>query len=83
MMIGLWDIVVGEGMLNPRGYSPLYLFELVSHRLLRYLSPALHLILFLANLALREGVTDYDRRHGYRGPEAFATLPDCAFTSGG
>jgi len=52
MMIGLWDIVVGEGMLNPRGYSPLYLFELVSHRLLRYLSPALHLILFLANLAL-------------------------------
>lgn len=52
MMIGLWDIVVGEGMLDPRGYSPLYLFELISHRLLRYLSPALHLILFLTNLAL-------------------------------
>ncbi|MFN8141680.1 MAG: glycosyltransferase [Solirubrobacterales bacterium] len=52
MMVGLWDIVVGEGMLDPRGYSPLYLFELFSHRLLRYLSPALHLIAFLTNLAL-------------------------------
>lgn len=52
MMVGLWDIVVGEGMLDPRGYSPLYLFELFSHRLLRYLSPALHLIVFLTNLAL-------------------------------
>lgn len=52
MMIGLWDIVVGEGMLDPRGYSPLYMFELVSHRLLRYASPALHVIAFLTNLAL-------------------------------
>ena len=52
MMIGLWDIVVGEGMIDPRGYSPLYLFELVSHRLLRYLSPVLHLVAFLSNLAL-------------------------------
>lgn len=52
MMIGLWDIVVGEGMIEPRGYSPLYLFELVSHRLLRYLSPALHLVVFLVNLVL-------------------------------
>jgi penicillin-binding protein 1A len=24
---------------------------------------------------LRHGVLDYDRRHGYRGPEAYATLP--------
>ena len=39
MMVGLWDIVVGEGMLGPRGYSPLYAFELASHRLLRYLTP--------------------------------------------
>lgn len=52
MMIGLWDIVVGEGMIDPRGYSPIYLFELFSHRLLRYLSPFLHLIVFLTNLAL-------------------------------
>ncbi len=52
MMVGLWDIVVGEGMLSPRGYSPLYAFELVSHRLLRYLSPFLHLLAFLANFVL-------------------------------
>ncbi len=52
MMVGLWDIVVGEGMLSPRGYPPLYAFELFSHRLLRYLSPALHLVVFAANFAL-------------------------------
>ncbi len=52
MMVGLWDIVVGEGMVSPRGYSPLYAFELFSHRLLRYLSPLLHLIVLAANLAL-------------------------------
>ncbi len=28
-----------------------------------------------ANQALRQGVLDYDRRHGYRGPEGFAELP--------
>jgi cellulose synthase/poly-beta-1,6-N-acetylglucosamine synthase-like glycosyltransferase len=52
MMVGLWDIVVGEGMLRPRGYSPLFAFELASHRLLRYLSPVLHLAVFAANIAL-------------------------------
>lgn len=52
MMVGLWDIVVGEGMLDPRGYRPLYAFELLAHRLLRYLSPLLHAALLLANLAL-------------------------------
>jgi cellulose synthase/poly-beta-1,6-N-acetylglucosamine synthase-like glycosyltransferase len=52
MMVGLWDIVVGEGMLSPRGYPPLFAFELVSHRLLRYLSPALHLVAFVANVVL-------------------------------
>lgn len=52
MMLGLWDIVVGEGMISPRGYSPLFAFELASHRLLRYASPFLHLLAFLANLVL-------------------------------
>ena len=42
MMVGLWDIVVGEGMLSPRGYPGLFAFEIASHRLLRYLSPLLH-----------------------------------------
>ena len=52
MMVGLWDIVVGEGMLSPRGYPPLYAFELASHRLLRYLTPFLHLAAVAANIAL-------------------------------
>jgi cellulose synthase/poly-beta-1,6-N-acetylglucosamine synthase-like glycosyltransferase len=52
MMVGLWDIVVGEGMLDPRGYPPLFAFELASHRLLRYLTPFLHVVVFLANLVL-------------------------------
>lgn len=29
-----------------------------------------------AYLALRRGVMDYDRRHGYRGPEAYMEIPD-------
>ncbi len=52
MMAGIWDIVVGEAMISPRGYSPLYAFELFSHRLLRYLTPFLHLTAFATNLAL-------------------------------
>jgi cellulose synthase/poly-beta-1,6-N-acetylglucosamine synthase-like glycosyltransferase len=52
MMVGIWDIVVGERMISPRGYRPLYAFELASHRLLRYLTPFLHLVAFIANLAL-------------------------------
>lgn len=51
MMIGIWDIVVGEHMLSAR-YPAIYAFELVSHRLLRYLTPFLHFIAFLTNLAL-------------------------------
>jgi len=52
MMAGLWDIVVGEKMISPRGYSAAYAFEIASHRLLRYLSPALHIVAFAANLLL-------------------------------
>ncbi len=52
MMLGLWDIVVGEGMLIPRGYPPLFAFELFSHRLLRYATPFLHLLVLLSNLVL-------------------------------
>ena len=52
MMVGLLDIVVGEGMLVPRGYPPLFAFELFSHRLLRYATPFLHVLVLLANLVL-------------------------------
>jgi cellulose synthase/poly-beta-1,6-N-acetylglucosamine synthase-like glycosyltransferase len=52
MMVGLWDIVVGEGMLRPRGYPLLYAFEIASHRGLRYATPLLHVIALAANVAL-------------------------------
>jgi cellulose synthase/poly-beta-1,6-N-acetylglucosamine synthase-like glycosyltransferase len=52
MMVGLWDIVAGEGMLSPRGYPPLFAFEILSHRVLRYLSPFLHLVALGANAFL-------------------------------
>ncbi len=52
IMRPLWDVVVLDGMLSPRGYSPLYAFEIFSHRLLRYAAPLLHLIALAANVAL-------------------------------
>lgn len=52
MMWGLWDLMLKWGMLSPRGYSPLYAFEIYSHRLLRYLTPGLHVIALLTNVAL-------------------------------
>ncbi len=52
MMVGIWDIVVGEGMFRLRGYPPLYAFEVASHRLLRYATPLLHLTALAANVAL-------------------------------
>ena len=47
-----WLIVLRGGLLSPRGYGPLYAFEIFSHRVLRYLSPFLHLIALAANVAL-------------------------------
>jgi cellulose synthase/poly-beta-1,6-N-acetylglucosamine synthase-like glycosyltransferase len=52
MMAGAWGTLLGTRMLSPRGYRPLYAFEIFSHRLLRYASPILHLVAFGANLAL-------------------------------
>jgi cellulose synthase/poly-beta-1,6-N-acetylglucosamine synthase-like glycosyltransferase len=52
MMVGLWDIVVREGMVSPRGYRPLFAFQIASHRLLRYLTPLLHLVALATNIAL-------------------------------
>jgi hypothetical protein len=52
MMGHTWPIVVRGGMLSPRGYDPLYALMIVSHRILRYLSPFLHLIVLGTNIAL-------------------------------
>jgi cellulose synthase/poly-beta-1,6-N-acetylglucosamine synthase-like glycosyltransferase len=52
MMSHTWPIVVRGGMLSPRGYDPLYALMIVSHRILRYLTPFLHVIAFVASVAL-------------------------------
>ena len=52
MMWGLWDVMLRWGMLDPRGYGPGYAFQIYSHRLLRYLTPWLHLIALGTNVAL-------------------------------
>ncbi len=52
MMSHNWPIVVRGGMLSPRGYDPLYALMIVSHRILRYLTPFLHLIALGASIAL-------------------------------
>jgi glycosyltransferase involved in cell wall biosynthesis len=52
MMGHTWPIVVRGGMLSPRGYDPVYALMIASHRILRYLSPFLHLVLLGTNIAL-------------------------------
>ena len=44
MMSHGWPIVVRGGLLDPRGYPPLYALMIASHRLLRYATPLLHLL---------------------------------------
>jgi len=52
MMSHTWPIVVRGGMLSPRGYDPLYALMIVSHRILRYLTPFLHVIALVTSIAL-------------------------------
>jgi cellulose synthase/poly-beta-1,6-N-acetylglucosamine synthase-like glycosyltransferase len=52
MMRGIWDEVVTDGMLSPRGYGPVYAWQIASHRVLRYATPLLHLVALATNLAL-------------------------------
>ena len=52
MMSHTWPILLRGGMLSPRGYTPGYALMIFSHRLLRYLTPALHLLALAANIAL-------------------------------
>jgi cellulose synthase/poly-beta-1,6-N-acetylglucosamine synthase-like glycosyltransferase len=52
MMSHTWPILLRGGMLSPRGYPPGYALMIVSHRLLRYLSPGLHAVALAANIAL-------------------------------
>jgi hypothetical protein len=52
MMSHTWPIVVRGGMLSPRGYPPGYALMILSHRLLRYSTPVLHLLALAANIAV-------------------------------
>lgn len=47
-----WPIVVRGGLLSVRGYDPLYALMVFSHRVLRYLSPFLHVAALIANAFL-------------------------------
>jgi cellulose synthase/poly-beta-1,6-N-acetylglucosamine synthase-like glycosyltransferase len=53
MMSHTWLILLEGGILDPRGYSPLYAFQVISHRLLRYLTPFLHAIALVTSWRLR------------------------------
>jgi hypothetical protein len=52
MMSHTWPIVLRGGMLSPRGYPPLYALMIASHRVLRYVSPFLHMAALGLNVAL-------------------------------
>jgi hypothetical protein len=52
MMSHGWPIVLTGGLLDPRGYPPLYALMVASHRLLRYGTPLLHVLAGVATLAL-------------------------------
>jgi cellulose synthase/poly-beta-1,6-N-acetylglucosamine synthase-like glycosyltransferase len=48
----MWPIVLRGGMLSPRGYDPAYALMIFSHRIVRYLTPFLHVIAFVTNILL-------------------------------
>jgi cellulose synthase/poly-beta-1,6-N-acetylglucosamine synthase-like glycosyltransferase len=52
MMSHTWPIVLRGGMLSPRGYGLGYGLMILSHRILRYATPALHAVALVANLLL-------------------------------
>jgi len=52
MMSRTWGVVLHDGMLSPRGYGPLYWFQILSHRGLRYAAPFLHVAALGTNIAL-------------------------------
>ncbi len=55
MMSHTWPIVLHGGMLSPRGYPLGYALMILSHRLLRYLTPFMHALALAANIALVAG----------------------------
>jgi hypothetical protein len=52
MSAHMWPIVLRGGMLSPRGYDLLYALMIFSHRIVRYLTPFLHVIAFVTSILL-------------------------------
>ena len=52
MMAHTWPIVLQGGLLSPRGYGAVYAFMIFSHRVLRYITPFLHLVALGTAIAL-------------------------------
>jgi cellulose synthase/poly-beta-1,6-N-acetylglucosamine synthase-like glycosyltransferase len=52
MMIRAWEIILRSEIADVRGYPPLYALMIVSHRLLRYGSPLLHVLALVSALAM-------------------------------
>jgi cellulose synthase/poly-beta-1,6-N-acetylglucosamine synthase-like glycosyltransferase len=59
MMSHAWPIVLRGGLLSPRGYPPLYALMIVSHRLLRYAAPFLHVVALAVSAVLAAQSTLY------------------------
>jgi cellulose synthase/poly-beta-1,6-N-acetylglucosamine synthase-like glycosyltransferase len=52
MMSHAWPIVLRGGLISPRGYGPVYAFQIFSHRVLRYATPFLHAGALALNVAI-------------------------------
>jgi hypothetical protein len=62
MQSHMWAIVLHGGLLDPRGYPPLYALMIASHRALRYAAPFLHVTALAASATLaRRGGRRIDR----------------------
>ncbi len=59
MMSFAWPIVLGGGMLSPHGYGFAYGWMMLSHRVLRYKAPFLHLGALVTSALLAAGSTLY------------------------
>jgi cellulose synthase/poly-beta-1,6-N-acetylglucosamine synthase-like glycosyltransferase len=59
MMSFAWPIILGGGMLNPKGYGFVYTWMMFSHRVLRYKAPFLHLGALITSAILAPASTLY------------------------
>ncbi|MBI2691113.1 MAG: glycosyltransferase [Solirubrobacterales bacterium] len=59
MMSFAWPIILGGGMLKPKGYGATYTWMIFSHRVLRYEAPFLHLAALITSAILAPESTLY------------------------